>query len=358
MALWWVRARGLAVLVAIGVGVCLSRPRPAWSGPGLVTVLALAAVAAGWLLWMSGGPRLHAGLVLAGTAGVVLSVTNPGSPAIVYPAVICLQAGARTAPRWSTTVTVALGGAYAAGLALTGAGPVRLLVGLGAFGLGLAAGLIRRQNSLLHKETERARAEEAALAERARIAREIHDVLAHALSALSLQLELADALLERGRTDEARQSVVRAGQLAREGLAETRRAIGALRGEALPLPELLETLLSGYRLDLGAPASLTVDGVPRELDPDAGLAVYRTAQEAVTNVRKHAPGAPVEVALSYQPDAVALTVHSGQTDRRPNPDGVGGYGLTGLRERAALVGGELTAGPDAAGWRVGVRIPT
>jgi len=356
---WWIRVRSLAALVAIGVGVWFSRPRPALTGPGRWTLLLLAGVGAGWLLWMYGtGPRLYAGLLLAGAAGVGLSLTNPDGPALAYPAIICLQAGARTGPRWSGTFTAAVATAYVGGLWATHGGPVRLWVGLGAFALGLLTGLVRRQNGLLSRAAEQARAEESALAERARIAREIHDVLAHALAALTVQLETADALLERGRPDQARLSVVRAGQLAREGLAETRRAIGALRGEALPLPELLDALASGYRTDLSAPARLTVDGPPRDLDPDTGLALYRTAQEAVTNVRKHAPGAPVTLSLRYEPDAVSLTIHNGRSDRRPSVGHASGYGLGGLRERAELAGAAFEAGPDGDGWRVGVRIPT
>jgi len=310
---WWIRVRSLAALVAIGVGVWFSRPRPALTGPGRWTLLLLAGVGAGWLLWTYGtGPRLYAGLLLAGAAGVGLSLTNPNGPALAYPAIICLQAGARTGPRWSGTFTAAVAAAYAGGLWATHGGPVRLWVGLGAFALGLLTGLVRRQNGLL----------------------------------------------ARGRPDQARLSVVRAGQLAREGLAETRRAIGALRGEALPLPELLDALASGYRTDLSAPARLTVDGPPRDLDPDTGLARYRTAQEAVTNVRKHAPGAPVTLSLRYDPDAVSLTVHNGQSDRPPSIGDAGGYGLGGLRERAELAGAAFEAGPDGDGWRVGVRIPT
>jgi signal transduction histidine kinase len=355
---WWVRTRSIAALVAIGVGVVLSRPRPALTGPGRWTALLLLAVAAGWLLWMFGhGRYTYAGLVLAGTAGVGLSLTNPASPALAYPAVICLQAGVRMSPRWATTFAAALGVLFVLGLSATHGSAIRLVVGLFALALGLGTGLIRRQNTLLHEEAQRARAEETVLAERTRIAREIHDVLAHALAALSVQLELADALLERGKPDQARTSVVRAGQLAREGLAETRRAIGALRGEALPLPTLLDALVTAYRTDLSAPGRVTVDGAPGDLDPDTALALYRTAQEAITNVRKHAPGAAVSVSLSYEPDAVCLTVHNGQSVAVPQEKDSGGYGLAGLRERAELVGGRFEAGPDGDGWRVGVRIP-
>jgi signal transduction histidine kinase len=367
---WWVRVRSLLLLVAVGFAVATSRPHADWHGPGLRTTLGLAVLAAGWLLFTFNGPDTRdtkAGVVLAGAAGLFLCFTNPASAAAAYPCIVCVNAGARTPPRWSVGLAAGLALAYDGGVwVLHGSLHWSMLVVPAGFGFGLLVGLFRRQNAALQRQTEHAREEQArsaALAERARIAREIHDVLAHALAALTVQLETADALLESGRADQARTTVVRAGQLAREGLAETRRAIGALRGDALPLPELLDALAAGYRADLGAAATVTVDGAPRDLGADPALTLYRTAQEALTNVRKHAPGAPVEVHLAYGRDSVALAVTN-----KPGPGAGplaasgGGYGLTGIRERAELAGGDYSAGPaagpDGDGWRVSVRIPT
>ena len=167
-------------------------------------------------------------------------------------------------------------------------------------------------------------------------------------------------MIEGGRTEQAHTSVRRAGQLAKEGLAETRRAISALRGDTLPLPDLLATLTAAYEMDTGAPALVDITGERHDLRADVTLTLYRTAQEAITNVHKHAPGASVDVSLTYQPDAVALTVtNAARPDgERPLVDAGGGYGLTGLRERAELAGGTFTAGPDGDVWRVDVRIPT
>jgi signal transduction histidine kinase len=354
---WWTPLRNIALLVAIGVSVAAASSRnPAG------TVLGLAGVAAGWLLWSLPGAdpaRVRAGLFLAGCAGVLLCYTNPASAALAYPAIVCVRAGAYLTPRWSAGLTTLLSAAFGAGVLAVQGLDRWLVIGPLIFFASLGAGLIRRQYLRLQSEAAAARAEQSALAERARIAREIHDVLAHALAALTVQLETADALLEGGRPEQARELVVRAGQLAREGLAETRRAIGALRGEALPLPDLLRALATGYRLDLAAPAVVTVDGEPRDLDADTGLALYRTAQEALTNIRKHAPGAPVEVGLTYRPDGVDLTVVNGPSaNGSPLASTGGGYGLTGMRERAELAGGEFDAGPAGDGWRVGVRIPT
>jgi signal transduction histidine kinase len=348
---WWATIRSLALLVVVGVAVASTPSR----NP-VATALALAAVAAGWLTWnLPGQPDgwVFAGLVVAGAGGLVLCYTNPHGVPFAFPAMVCIRAGTSLPPRRSVALALGLTVAFAVGVLLTGADRTWLLVGPAILALCLGGGLVRRATVRLQREAVAARAEQAALAERARIAREIHDVLAHTLAALTVQLETADALLEGGRAEQARELVVRAGQLAREGMAETRRAIGALRGEALPLPDLLAALSSGYPT-----ATLTVTGEPRDLDADTGLALYRAAQEALTNVRKHAPGAPVELQLTYRPDDVELAVVNG-----PGTDGVltgtgGGYGLTGLRERAHLAGGEFSAGPRDGGWRVGVRIPT
>jgi signal transduction histidine kinase len=213
--------------------------------------------------------------------------------------------------------------------------------------------------------TRRAEAEAAVLAERARLAREMHDILAHVLSALSIQLETAALLLARdGGSGEALEFVERARRLTRDGLDEAKGAIGALRGDRLPGPELLGDLVEDFRRATGVPTTLELDGSPPPLGHEAGLAVYRTAQEALTNIRKHAKhAAAVTVSLRRGPDAVTLTVEDRLGNGRPPPpaDGAGrrrgGYGLIGMRERAELLGGELRAGGTPAGFRVRLRLP-
>src|SRR5262249_36019458 len=158
-----------------------------------------------------------------------------------FPAVACAVAGANWLPRWSVPYAVGLSAVFVVARVAAHSWSIWLLVGPGAFALGTLIGLMRRQSARLAEETALARAERAraaALGEGAGLAREIHDVLAHTLSALSVQLETADALLESDRTERARQSVARASRLARDGLAETRRAVGALRGDTPPLPEM------------------------------------------------------------------------------------------------------------------------
>jgi signal transduction histidine kinase len=205
------------------------------------------------------------------------------------------------------------------------------------------------------RESRAAHAESAAAAERGRVARELHDVLAHSLSALALQLEGTRLLArDRGSDPEVVEAVERAHHLAAEGLAEARAAIGALRGEELPGPERLEQLADAF----GDHCRLTVSGTPRELSSEARLAVYRTAQEALTNVLRHSAADRVEIALGYEHAVTRLVVE----DHGPGaPVVVGapgaGYGLTGMRERAELLGGRLTAEPTADGFRVELWLP-
>ncbi|MFF4965712.1 sensor histidine kinase [Streptomyces sp. NPDC001037] len=198
-----------------------------------------------------------------------------------------------------------------------------------------------------------AEAESAALAERARIAREIHDVLAHSLSAQLVHLEAARLLIERGADrDQILERVVAARGMARDGLAETRQALSALRGELTPLEEFLTGLVS-----TADAADVTVTGERRPLPAEASQAVRRVAQEALTNVRKHAQGAKVQLRLDYGEHEVTLGVRdSGGRPGELTGSG-GGYGLRGMRERAELLGGSLDAGPDEEGFVVTLKVP-
>ncbi|MEV6838044.1 histidine kinase [Streptomyces sp. NPDC051133] len=198
-----------------------------------------------------------------------------------------------------------------------------------------------------------AEAESAALAERARIAREIHDVLAHSLSAQLVHLEAARLLIENGADrDRILERVVAARGMARDGLAETRQALSALRGELTPLEDFLSELVSGT-----AGAEVTVTGERRLLSAEASQAVRRVAQEALTNVRKHAQGAKVQLRLDYSEREVTLGVRDSGGQAGELAGAGGGYGLLGMRERAELLGGSLDAGPDEEGFVVTLKVP-
>ena len=208
--------------------------------------------------------------------------------------------------------------------------------------------------------TQAAQARAAGLAERQRLAREMHDVLAHSLSGLILQLEGARMLAAGNPGDPRLPEVIeRAHHLGKSGLEEARRAIGMLRDDELPGPERLSGLAAQFQEVSGIPCQFTVSGQAYELPSEAGLAVYRAAQEALTNITKHACPERVEVRLGYEPRGTCLTVENfamnGEPPRVAN-DG-SGYGLTGMRERAELLGGELTTTMTPGGFRVELRVP-
>jgi signal transduction histidine kinase len=208
------------------------------------------------------------------------------------------------------------------------------------------------------EQSREAQAQATVLAERQRLAREMHDVLAHSLSGLVLQLEGARLLASKdGGSAEIAVALERAHRLAKSGFADARRAIGMLRDDELPGPERLPALAHEFEHDTGVPCETVVTGPERELRADARLTVYRVAQEALTNVRKHAHPERVEVRLSYEPAGARLTVEDFGGN---GPNGVvngEGYGLTGMRERADLLGATLTAGATDSGFRVELRVP-
>ena len=203
---------------------------------------------------------------------------------------------------------------------------------------------------------------QAAMGERARIARDLHDVVAHHVSAIAVQAESA-RLTTEGLPEEGRAHFEAIGRTARDALTEMRRLLGVLREDANaeavrdPQPSLarLNDLVETARA-AGTPVMLTLEGNVATLPPGVDLCAYRILQEALTNVRRHAPGAAVEVQLEYAPDAVRLRVRDhGPGAASPDLDG---HGLLGMRERAIMVGGTLSAGPaDGGGFAVEAELP-
>jgi signal transduction histidine kinase len=247
---------------------------------------------------------------------------------------------------------------------------VGMLVALAGFmGMIFLAGRLAQVNdqaARLLAELQASRAAEAraaGLAERQRLAREMHDVLAHSLSGLLLKLEGARMLAARDPGDpRLPETIDEAHHLAGSGLVEARRAIGALRGEQMPGPDRLPELAARFGQDRGIPCQLTVSGAEHRLGADARLAVYRVAQEALTNVAKHAHPDRVELRLAYEPGATRLTVEDfiaaeAGAGRPSAGAGGGGYGLAGMRERAELIGGTLSAGVTPTGFRVELEVP-
>jgi len=214
---------------------------------------------------------------------------------------------------------------------------------------------LRRLTAELESERER-HAQAAAAAERNRIARELHDVVSHAVTVMVVQAGAAEQLLEPG--DEARTHVHAVRETGKQALAELRRQLGLMREgaprSASPLPGLEQI----PDLVASSGAELAVDpGAPSEVAPGIGLTAYRVVQEALTNAQRHAPSAPVSVRLAGAPDALEILVVDGGAGASPAQGA--GVGLQGMRERVEMYGGCLEVGPreDAPGWRVHARLP-
>jgi signal transduction histidine kinase len=368
----------LLVLAGVLVTVPFAQPHPGAGARGVGVAVALGAVVASYVFWLLLERSTYStasALVVMGLAGGALAGLSPFSPAIAVGCVVASAAGVRLSTETSLAITAGTVAAFLATGLATGV-PTEVLVGFPFAWIGLwAFGLTRHAYVLRAEEAERTLAEShrareaethaAALAERARIAREIHDVLAHSLAAVSVNLQAAEGLLgslpegspELGRAIEC---VSRAGVLTREGMAEARRATQALRDDAMPLADQLSALAKEWDADARVPVDFSVTGLPRPVATEVGLTAYRTAQEALTNARKHAPGQPVRLGLDFCDSEIAVRAVNQlpALDGRDVLPGAGtGYGLTGLRERAALGGGTLVAGPADGEWRVSLRIP-
>jgi signal transduction histidine kinase len=374
------RAIGVVGLVVIFVSIVSTPPRPALHGDGLVVLGGLVLLVGGVVRslprrQLPEGQRLVA--LLAATAGVCLiTAVQPDSAAFAGIYYVVVIAGMRLDSALGVIVAGVALGAVVAVVVITGDtenGSIPGLI-LSVVPWFLVMRLVRRlldrgreAEALVEelRESRAAHAESVAFAERSRVARDMHDVLAHSLSALALQLEGARLLArDRGADPEVVAAVERAHHLAAGGLAEARQAIGALRGEELPGPERLAALADAFEEHSDARCELTVSGEPQELGSEARLALYRTAQEALTNVRKHSAAERVEIALRYAADGTTLVVqdHGPGAPVALGPSengggGGGGYGLTGMRERAELLGGRLCAEPTADGFRVELWLP-
>lgn len=354
---------GVVVLVA-----ATSTPAVGLAGRRLALTLTLVVFVIEMLSWpilRSGGSLARvAELTVMGASAVAIAVLQPNGVAELPASAVVFIAGVALPP----TAAIALGGAVTAGIAAALGSVDRgsaasvaasvLLCGV----LGITGAILRRyrisqdRTELLLAELEEARddqARAAAAAERASIARELHDVLAHSLSGLSIQLEVARKLAENADApDQLRSTIGRAAELTKEGLVEARKAVGALRrDDELTLGRLPE-LVEHFRRDFELPVTYHVDGNPREVPSEVGLAFYRVVAEALTNVARHASGAVTRVELSFTPAEIRLAV----MDEGGQPDALvgegSGWGLAGLRERIKNLGGDLVAGPSGSGWSV------
>jgi signal transduction histidine kinase len=372
----WLRPIGMVVVIVVTWAAFGIHPQPGLAGRHLAVSVALAGFALGGLGALATRQRrgaVHLALVLVVLVSSAAAVfLQPGGVPIVG-LFLALFLLVRLVPRrFDLPLTIAGAACLAATAVLSSRGSAvsglfGALAVVGFFAMTVLARRLREANEqaeVLVGELERTRAAEAkaaGLAERQRLAREMHDVLAHSLSGLMLQLEGARMLAAEDPADpRLARAIERAHHLGSAGLDEASRAIGMLRGDELPGPERLAGLAARFSADSGVPCQFTVSGRPRELDSQTRLAVYRVVQEALTNITKHASPQRVEVGLNYEPGATRVTVQDFSAGGPPalaGGHGSGGYGLTGMRERAELLGGHLTAEPTGSGFRVELAVP-
>jgi signal transduction histidine kinase len=231
-----------------------------------------------------------------------------------------------------------------------------VLVLLAWVGIGL---FVRRRSDEVDLRTRQAAAEE-----RTRIARELHDLVGHAVSLMTVQAGVGRVALDSGdpgRADQALEAVETAG---RQALDDLRRVLGILQAPGgdvdafAPQPgvDAVEDLVQQHRC-AGLPVAFHLEGEPRPLPAGVSLTVFRIVQEALTNIRKHAGSPPTDVTLRYGPDQVALEVRDHGTG--PRGRARTGHGLAGMAQRVALYGGRLQAGQDpGGGFVVAAELPT
>jgi len=348
----WAAAAGYGVLAAsLLAWALLESPAGSRYGTrGLPMILAVMAVGAGF------GSAVGAGAAAMVTFSFIAAMIAGGELGVLA------ALGVTSAGVLSIEVSGLLAGAgYATSLGL----PVFLLAGL-VIGRNRGAYRVQaEQAAALLAERERSAAEQRRadlLDERARIAREIHDVLAHSLGALGIQIQAARAVLDDSAdVAKAAELLITAQQLAAEGLVETRRAVHALRTDPPSLGEELARVSASYAQRYQVAVDFDVSGEPLALSPDSSLALLRVTQEALVNAAKHAPGQEVAVRLDYGGGRIRLVVPNDVPSRSCHPAMLrtvdGGYGLTGMRERLALLDGTLEAGARDGGWIVTAELP-
>jgi signal transduction histidine kinase len=367
----WLAPIAVIVVIGIGAGILLSGLPPGAAGARAVGVLLLTAALSAVAL--SGRVRdlrvAVPALVGVGLCGAVLDIQADG-PGYIASYVSLMGLALRSPRRVAILAGIPVVAAIAAEETYQSENPASTAL-MVLFGSGLlffsaafaAVCLDRRQHAeaLLAQEaaTSAARQQAAALAERSRLARDLHDVLAHNLCALAVQLEATRlAAIAAGAGEAIVNHVASARRLAVIGMVESRRALQLLRDGETPDVASLPALVSETSAMLGIPVTFQSHGVPCQLGDGAGLVLYRVVQEALTNVAKHSGrGAEVTVGLAWEHDGIQVSIidYGG--------DGVGaslpssGQGLSGMAERVSLTGGRMRAGPTDGGFAVHLWLP-
>ena len=350
----------LWVLVALGAVLLLRRRHEPVLVAAGVTVLAVVHVAT---LGTLGGFELGAAFAM-----YAIAANRPARTAWTSLLLIHLTLGAATVAWMATDTlpTVTAPGTEPQVLDLGAArlGTVLILgfVLVTSFGIGTSvrnrrqhvADLVERTNRLARERDQESRIARAS--ERARISREMHDVVAHSLSVMITLADGADAALDRS-PERAREALRMLSETGRGALGDMRRVLGVLHGDDAPLeptpgaPDLADLVASVRTAGLPVRCEVTGPGLPE--DTHKQLAVYRIVQEALTNTLRYAPGATdvsVEIATSAHGTVVTVTDSGGTLPTRPHQGS--GHGIIGMSERAHVYGGTVEAGPYATGWRV------
>lgn len=368
----WLLAAGVALVGQFEVWVP-ALPTSNVVGSRLVNAVGYAAVSVA-LAWRRGAPLIVLAFVAAASSMQHIAVGASQGLGGFLPPWVAMYAVGRYAPTGAITLAAPLlllgtvvhelrdpifefgGAALTFWILLVAAWPL----GQASRARDLRETALAEQTAALARERdERARA--AVAAERERIARELHDVVGHAVSVIVVQAVAAEGLLERVRVHETRERIGVIEETAREALAEMRRLVGLLDDEGgsaiTPQPGLaaLDGLIEGVR-HAGLAAELVIKGTPTDLPPGLELACYRIIQEALTNTLKHAGAERAWVNVCYSADTLELEVVD--DGRGPAGDGSLGRGLIGMRQRAALYRGRLEAGAQpGGGYRVRAQIP-
>ncbi len=360
-----------SAMILILIGSTVQRPR---ADLPAVAVAALVALGQFGLIKLL-GPKFTPAMVALTwwtAAAILLFATSTPVATDFAPLLLVLMMGcvaSLTRPRWGV-----LAFACAVTLLLAASAAHRLdgiALYLGFVAIGWLAGFqMRTQHQLLvqQQEMQADLAEHAAADERRRIAREVHDVIAHSLSVTLLHVTGARrALQQDGDIDDAVEALVDAERLGRQSMADIRRTVGLLEagptGGSSPamapepgiadIPALVEDFVQA-----GMPVTLDTDGEPGRVSAAVGLALYRITQESLANIAKHAPTSKAQVDLAISPSVVVLSVVNDLPVRVPDvPTARDGRGLPGMRQRVELLGGVIDAGRCSQAWSVRVEIP-
>ena len=354
----WVADVIVALICFAATNSTLGNHNPNHHSPGIILLISLALCAPlavrNYLPLTAWSASAVAMLLFGG--GVAPNGTVLGGGVVVY--VLCLYAVAVRCQTWVVTaaaIATLVGGVFAGGQGITSA----ILVAAIPVLAGVIVRTRRGNREQLAVQERRHEGERALLEERQRIARELHDVVAHHMSVIAIQAEAAPYKTP----DPPRELVESFGEIrasALSGLNELRRVLGVLRSDApgtTPQPGLgdLDGLLESAR-SAGVMVTAGISGTPRPLPGGVDLSAYRIVQEALSNAMRHAPGAPVKVRLYYGDAALVVEVRNdfppgnGAAEAQGGvAAGGGGHGIIGMRERATMLGGHLRAGPTEKG---------